>query len=108
VRIYVAAEAVDLHRGFDGLAAATRGVIAADPLSGHVFVFFNARKNRVKLLVWDHAGYVLLYNERSSHYTSCASIEASWALSSWTLAARATSRSQRLQCLVGTVAPGSS
>lgn len=61
VRIYVAAEAVDLRRGFDGLAAATRGVIGADPLSGHVFVFLNARRNRVKLLVWDRTGYVLLY-----------------------------------------------
>ena len=62
VRIYVAAEAVDLRRGFDGLAAATRSVIGADPLSGHVFVFLNRRKNRVKLLVWDRTGYLLLYN----------------------------------------------
>lgn len=61
VRIYVAAEAVDLRRGFDGLAATTRGVIGADPLSGHVFVFLNGRKNRIKLLVWDRTGYVLLY-----------------------------------------------
>jgi transposase len=61
VRIYVAAEAVDLRRGFDGLAAATRGVIGADPLSGHVFVFLNARRNRIKLLVWDRTGYVLVY-----------------------------------------------
>lgn len=61
VRIYVAAEAVDLRRGFDGLAAATRGVIGADPLSGHVFVFLNGRRNRVKLLVWDRTGYVLVY-----------------------------------------------
>jgi len=61
VRIYVAAEAVDLRRGFDGLAAATRSVIGADPLSGHVFVFLNRRKNRVKLLVWDRTGYLLLY-----------------------------------------------
>lgn len=61
VRIYVAAEAVDLRRGFDGLAAATRSVIGANPMSGHVFVFVNRRRNRVKLLVWDRTGYLLLY-----------------------------------------------
>lgn len=56
VRIYVAAEPVDLRRGFDGLAAATRQLIGADPLSGHVFVFLNRRRNRVKLLLWDRSG----------------------------------------------------
>lgn len=61
VRIYVAAEAVDLRRGFDGLAAATRSVIRQDPLSGHLFVFLNRRRNRIKLLVWDRTGYLLLY-----------------------------------------------
>ncbi len=61
VRIYVAAEPVDLRRGFDGLSATTRSVIGADPMSGHVFVFINRRRNRVKLLVWDRTGYVLLY-----------------------------------------------
>jgi transposase len=61
VRIYVAAEPVDLRRGFDGLAAATRSLIGADPLSGHVFVFLNRRKNRIKLLVWDRTGYLVLY-----------------------------------------------
>lgn len=61
VRIYVAAEAVDLRRGFDGLAAAARHVIRQDPLSGHVFAFLNRRRNRIKLLVWDRTGYVLLY-----------------------------------------------
>lgn len=61
VRIYIAAEPVDLRRGFDGLAAATRSVIGADPMSGHVFVFVNRRRNRVKFLVWDRTGYLLLY-----------------------------------------------
>lgn len=60
VRIYVAAEPVDLRRGFDGLAATTRGLIGADPMSGHVFVFVNRRRNRVKVLVWDRTGYVLV------------------------------------------------
>ena len=44
----MAAEAVDLRRGFDGLAATTRSVIRQDPLNGHLFVFLNRRKNRVK------------------------------------------------------------
>lgn len=61
VRIYVAAEAVDLRRGFDGLSAATRSVIGADPLSGHVFCFLNRRKNRIKLLLWDRSGWLILY-----------------------------------------------
>ena len=61
VRIYVAAEAVDLRRGFDGLAAATRNLIRQDPLNGHLFVFLNRRRNRIKLLVWDRTGYLLLY-----------------------------------------------
>ena len=61
VRIFIAAEPVDLRRGFDGLAAATRQLIAEDPLSGHVFVFINRRSNRIKLLVWDRTGYLLLY-----------------------------------------------
>ena len=61
VRIYVAAEAVDLRRGFEGLAAATRSLIREDPLTGHLFVFLNRRKNRIKLLVWDRTGYLLLY-----------------------------------------------
>jgi len=61
VRIYVAAEAMDLRRGFDGLAAAVRSVIREDPLSGHLFVFTNRRRNRVKVLLWDRTGYLLLY-----------------------------------------------
>lgn len=61
VRIFVAAEAVDLRRGVDGLAAATRSVIREDPLNGHLFVFLNRRRNRIKLLVWDRTGYLIVY-----------------------------------------------
>ena len=61
VRIYIAAEAVDLRRGFDGLAAATRSLIGESPLSGHIFVFLNRRKNRIKFLMWDRTGYLLVY-----------------------------------------------
>ena len=43
------------------MAAATRSLIREDPLTGHLFVFLNRRKNRIKLLVWDRTGYLLLY-----------------------------------------------
>jgi transposase len=36
-------------------------VIRQDPLNGHLFVFLNRRRNRIKLLVWDRTGYLLLY-----------------------------------------------
>jgi len=61
VRIYLAAEPVDLRRGFDGLAAATREIIRQDPLSGHLFVFRNRRSNRLKILLWEPSGYLLIY-----------------------------------------------
>lgn len=61
VRIYVAAEPVDLRRGFDGLAATTRSLMGKNPMNGHVFVFVNRRKNRMKLLVWDRTGWLLVY-----------------------------------------------
>lgn len=61
VRIYVAAEPVDLRKGFDGLAGATRQVIREDPLSGHLFCFVNRRGNRMKVLLWQPSGYVLVY-----------------------------------------------
>ena len=72
VRIYVAAEPVDLRRGFDGLAATTRSLIRQDPLNGHLFVFLNRRRNRIKLLAWDRTGYLLIYKrlERGTFHLS--------------------------------------
>lgn len=61
LRIFVAREAVDFRRGFDGLAAIARDSLGLDPLAGHVFVFLNKRRNRIKLLVWDNNGYWLCY-----------------------------------------------
>lgn len=61
VRIYLCARPVDLRKSFDGLAVATREIIGEDPLCGHVFVFLNKRGDRVKLLLWDRNGYLLIY-----------------------------------------------
>lgn len=61
VRIFVGREPVDMRKGFDGLSGIVMDVIDEDPQSGHLFVFFNRRRNRMKSLVWDGSGYWLLY-----------------------------------------------
>ena len=61
VRVFVAQGATDLRRSFDRLSAQVQEVLRQDPLSGHVFVFFNRQRNRVKMLVWERDGFWLLY-----------------------------------------------
>jgi transposase len=61
VRIFVAHGATDLRRSFDRLSAQVQEVLRRDPLSGHVFVFFNRQRNRVKLLLWERDGFWLQY-----------------------------------------------
>lgn len=61
VRIYVATAPVNLRQSFDGLTNAVRGVLHGDPLSGHVFLFLNRRKNMVKLLVWTRGGFTIVH-----------------------------------------------
>jgi transposase len=61
VRIFVATGVTDLRRSVDGLSALVREAFGLDPLSGHLFLFRNRRRNRVKILVWDQSGYWILY-----------------------------------------------
>lgn len=60
VRIYLAAGATDLRKGFDGLAAIAREALARDPMSGALFVFANARRTRIRVLTWDGTGMWLM------------------------------------------------
>jgi transposase len=55
-RIYLAAGATDMRKGFEGLYGLARDRLSCEPLSGHVFVFANAQRNRLKLLFWDGSG----------------------------------------------------
>ncbi len=55
-RIYLAAGATDMRKGFDGLYGLVRERLDGDPLSGHLYLFANARRNRLKVLYWDGSG----------------------------------------------------
>lgn len=59
-RVYVAIGATDMRKGFEGLFGIVRDRLLIDPLSGHLFVFCNARKNRLKILFWDGSGIWIL------------------------------------------------
>jgi transposase len=59
VRIYFAAELVDMRKGIDGLRALVEGALKRDPYGGHLFVFVGKSKDKVKILFWDSNGFVL-------------------------------------------------
>src|SRR2546427_1772053 len=55
-RIFVALEPVDLRQSFNGLSARVQSVLIQDPLSGHLFLFTNRSRNRIKVLLFDGIG----------------------------------------------------
>ncbi|WP_406694550.1 IS66 family insertion sequence element accessory protein TnpB [Singulisphaera sp. Ch08] len=61
VRIWLAAQPVDLRKSFDSLAALVRDGLQGDPLSGDIFVFRNRAADRIKLLIWEEDGYAIWY-----------------------------------------------
>lgn len=59
VRLFVSREAVDCRKAIDGLCQVVRDVFGDDPFSGAYFLFFNRRRNRLKVLAWDANGFWL-------------------------------------------------
>ncbi len=55
-RVYLAVGGTDLRKGFDGLYGLVRSRLASDPATGHLFVFCNATRNRIKVLHFDGSG----------------------------------------------------
>jgi len=55
-KIYLAAGATDMRKGFEGFYGLVRDRLELEPLSGHVFLFCNAQRNRLKLIFWDGSG----------------------------------------------------
>jgi transposase len=59
VRVYLCTSPCDMRRSFDGLHALVTGAIQLDAFGGHLFVFANRRKDRVKILYWNRDGFAV-------------------------------------------------
>ena len=80
-RIYVATGATDMRKGFNGLYGLVRDHLGCDPESGHVFLFTNARRNRLKQLVSTIADYG--YARQSAILLRQAGVDISRAMCGW-------------------------
>ncbi|GAC42876.1 IS66 family insertion sequence element accessory protein TnpB [Paenibacillus popilliae] len=66
--VYLACGATDMRKSIDGLAAMVQEQFGLNPFSLALFVFCNRRRDKLKILHWDHAGFWLYYRrlERGS------------------------------------------
>ena len=63
LRVFAYAGAVDMRKGFDGLAALVREELGRDPTCGALYLFVSRNRIRAKVLVWDGTG-LCLYSKR--------------------------------------------
>jgi transposase len=61
VRVFLHAPATDLRKGFDVLSGLVTSAFGQDPTSGHLFLFVNRRRDRLKILYWDRDGLAIWY-----------------------------------------------
>jgi len=61
MRIYLATAPTDMRRGFNGLQGQIASVLELDPLSGHLFLFVNRRRDKLKIFYWDTDGLAIWY-----------------------------------------------
>ena len=61
VRIFVCLTPIKMQFSFDTLMGLAQETFNQDPLSGHLFLFFNRKRDRIKILFWDVDGFCIWY-----------------------------------------------
>lgn len=60
-RYFFREQPTDMRKGFDGLSGLVSSELGKDPLDGSVYIFINRRRDRMKMLVFEHGGFMLYY-----------------------------------------------
>ena len=60
-RIFVFTQPTDMRKSFNGLSGIVAEHFEVALLSGHLFLFFNRRRDCVKVLAWDRDGLAIWY-----------------------------------------------
>ena len=63
VKIFIASAPADMRRSHNGLSGLVRQQFTESILSGHLFVFYNKRRQRIKILFYDRGGLALYYKK---------------------------------------------
>lgn len=63
IRVFLYRLPTDMRKSFHGLVALTESALKQDPLSGSLFVFFNRRRDRIKILYWGQTGFCIWYQQ---------------------------------------------
>ncbi len=61
LRIFVCTAPIKMNFSFDSLMGLAQAVFDQDPLAGHLFLFFNRKRDRMKILFWDVDGFCIWY-----------------------------------------------
>lgn len=59
-KLYMGSAPVNMSKSFNGLSNEVRSVLQKDPLSGHIFIFFNRRRTLAKLILWTRGGFTVV------------------------------------------------
>ena len=66
-KIYISTELINMRKSIDGISMLVQDLLDQHPQSGHLFIFFNKAKDKVKVLWWDTNGFILHYKRLEKH-----------------------------------------
>ena len=60
-RFHLYSQPTDMRKSFDGLSGLVQNTLGRNPAGGDVFIFINKRRDKIKLLHWQGASFILYY-----------------------------------------------